>query len=106
MLATKPIPQASCSWDGSYNPWGGGSPCALEEDQAIVCFSRPTTQRSAKPSLSLPGSHAVHRKTSRHLLWYSLGTSKVQFRISIGQMKISATQASAPESRQNKDIKI
>src|SRR5437867_11373229 len=106
MLATKPIPHASCSWAGSYNPWGGGSPCALVEGHAIVRFLRPHTQQSAQQSSSLPGSHAVHRKTSRHLLWYSLGTSKVQFRISIRQMKISATTHPRQNRPKDRDIRI
>src|SRR5882724_11529671 len=60
----------------------------------LLVFSTTYSAKRAASS-SYPSRHAVHRKMSRHLLWYNLGTSKVQFRISIGQMKISATYASA-----------
>ena len=50
MLATKPMPQASCSCAGSYSPWAGGRPCALEgrvEGRAVHGFEGKAVSRDS-----------------------------------------------------------
>src|SRR3954471_638105 len=70
MLATKPMPQASCSWAGWYSPCAGGKPCGMEDD-AISFVVKASPQHRAGVGLEC------------HLLSYRFQGWEVQLRISM-----------------------
>src|SRR6266542_834917 len=103
MLATKPIPQASCSQAGSYIPCLGGKPLIV-----LYCWLNPTYLRlfqgtcrqSPYLSAAAPTARPGHKGVSILFVVLALCTEKRCAEISILKMDIS-NSSSPPSSSSN-----
>src|SRR5437588_10304287 len=95
MLATNPMPHASCSCAGLYSPWTGGRPLMKVFRVIIVVSTKDTISRVAEtvhhPAAENLGRAGGSAEIGFRLLKYLVANQKVQFRISTDELEISKT---------------